>query len=146
MKRKIKFRVWDEESKKMYCGCDAIVTFSGYMEEVYVRNKNTVDELIDYKLMQYTGLTDSNDIEIYEGDILIYRNNKFQIKFEVGSFMLVRISQETDMYELFENCWNDDVYPISQYWWNGDLDSNMLDGLEVIGNIYENPEILKNLC
>ena len=42
-----KFRVWDEETSRMYSGNNAIVTFNGVLEEVYVRNINTINELID---------------------------------------------------------------------------------------------------
>lgn len=34
--------------------------------------------------------------------------------------MLVRCSDKTDMYEQFSNCWNDDVYPLSQCYWEHD--------------------------
>ena len=65
-----KFRVWDEETSRMYSGNNAIVTFNGVLEEVYVRNINTINELIDYKLMKSTRFADKEVNEIYEGDIV----------------------------------------------------------------------------
>lgn len=74
----------------------------------------------DIDIMQYTGLKDKNGKEIYEGDIVLWidsKGNKRQNKvfFERGAFRL-----RNTYFELLE-------YGI----------------LEVIGNIYENPELLE---
>jgi hypothetical protein len=57
--------------------------------------------------------------------------------------MLVRCSDETDMYEQFKNCWNDDVYPLSQLYWENDCEEDVIYEIEVIGNKFENPELLE---
>lgn len=148
--RKIKFKVWDEESKKMYCGYDAIVTFSGFLEEVYVRNKNTVDELIDYKIMQYTGLKDVNGIEIYEGDILSYKHitytdcSKTKIeKIEDESFIEIityaPIASIVKPHSKNVKCFGYDS--VNKECLILDLTS---DEVEIIGNIYENSELLEH--
>ncbi|MEG2246444.1 MAG: YopX family protein [Peptostreptococcaceae bacterium] len=95
----------------------------------------------DLTFMQYTGIEDENGNEIYEGDIVTFENHKFTIVFEAGSFMFARVNIDTDMYELFEDCWNDDAYPLSQFWWNHEMDTSLY-GVDVIGNIYENPAIV----
>jgi hypothetical protein len=78
----------------------------------------------DVKLLQYTGLEDKNGIEIYEGDIC-----------ENGDW-----EEDAHCYRT----WNDVVE-----WKDGDAGFSgtypNVDGMkcEVIGNIYENPELLK---
>lgn len=148
MSREIKFRAWDKETSRM------IIDEQGFIP-LKITNKGVLrlcpyyeEPLYDiipcdrFELMQFTGLYDKNCKEIYESDIVIINGQQYLIKFEIGSFMLVRCSGETDMYDQFKDCWNDDVYPISQYYWNDDSEDDVIHSLEVIGNIYENPELL----
>lgn len=96
------------------------------------------------EILKSTGLKDKNDNAIYEGDIVEIGDFIYFIKFEIGSFMLVRCSDKTDMYAEFDNCWNDDVYPLSQLHWESNAEEDILYNCEIIGNIYENPELLKS--
>lgn len=101
----------------------------------------------DYKLIsieQCTGLKDKNGKLIYEGDILdLYVSSKklyrYQVKYEIGSFMLVSQDEIFD----FKNVWNDNVYPLSQLYFEYQNEENCIDQCEVVGNIYENPELLE---
>ena len=77
----------------------------------------------DYKVMQFTGMLDKNDKKIYEGDILTTGHNNFECIFWKGSFVANLISSEKKKEQ-------------------GYL---ALEILEVIGNIYENPELLKGV-
>lgn len=92
-----------------------------------------------------TGLNDKNGKLIYEGDILdLYVSSKklyrYEVKYEIGSFMLVSQDEIFD----FPNVWNDYVYPLSQLYYEYQNEENCIDECEVIGNIYENPELLKD--
>lgn len=76
----------------------------------------------DIELMQYTGLKDMKGKEIYEGDILFetFREEYFKVVFENGSFRA-----EVDEYSL-------------------DLE-DYANICEVVGNIYENPELIEEV-
>lgn len=95
--------------------------------------------------MQCTGLKDKNGKLIYEGDILdLYVSSKklyrYEVKYEIGSFMLVSQDEIFD----FPNVWNDCVYPLSQLYYEYQNEENCIDECEIIGNVYENPELLKD--
>lgn len=133
--REIKFRAWDKERKEiMY---DVFwINFSNPMVvacsvEKYSRYLDCPEEC---ELMQYTGLKDKNGKEIYDGDIVKYSyksnlcsdgdiESYFKIGFYNGSFLQSNLA----------NIDNAEQYDLWYDW----------DELEVIGNIYENPELVK---
>jgi uncharacterized phage protein (TIGR01671 family) len=118
--REIKFRAWDEVHKKMcfperlFCKKDGIVW------HVDLGYSSRIIGEKGFKLMQYTGLKDKNGVEIYEGDIVVVHEGEdwkwtHPVEFFHGGFWV------TD-----ENC----LGAINEF-------------CEVIGNIYENPELLE---
>lgn len=102
----------------------------------------------DYKLVsikQCTGLKDKYGKLIYEGDILdLYVSTKklyrYQVKFKIGSFML---ESQDEIFD-FPNKWNDNVYPLSQLYFEYQNEENSIWECEIIGNICETPELLKD--
>ena len=118
--KEVKFRAWDKRAEKMIYK-HHYISFEG---ELYPYNKNLV-------LMQDTGLKDKNGTKIYGGDIVNWDkwdgHNLKKEKFEI-----VWITEEAGFYGIGIN---DKTRIISLI--------NSRVGLEVIGNIYENPELLE---
>ncbi|WP_427007171.1 YopX family protein [Pseudarthrobacter sp. H2] len=94
-------------------------------------------------LMQYTGLKDKNGVEIYEGDIVQFAD---KWEWHRGSFGGGFFASKDDYEEVLSN---HEKYPYERrtvklpedYSWL--LSSEIQSYWEVIGNIYENPELLE---
>ena len=122
--REIKFRIWDIDERKFVVnktdrlGCGD--TKKCMSERVDFEN-NSVEISADerYIFSEYTGLKDENGKEIYEGDILFesFREEYLKVAFKNWSFRA-----ECDEYSLKLE--------------------DFADIFEVVGNIYENPELL----
>jgi len=86
--RQIKFRAWD--GKKMYDN-DSIVV---YLSAGWIENASLDSGAIHIKsgvdhLMQFTGLTDKNGVDIYESDVIESQYNyigNIEVKFKDGKF------------------------------------------------------------
>ena len=126
--RDIKFRAWDLMR----------MTTSGIMF-------NSTTSMLEIPngsgmvLMQYTGLKDKNGKEIYEGDIVKLWECFDEDEPELNEFELseVKYCAEESDYPAFEIK--------SNYFYESNiLQAGVIEGrIEVIGNIYENPELLE---
>ena len=122
--RDIKFRAWDNNEEWMVD--DMLLSFDGEILTDDVQPHDTPYKEIEladegrYELMQYTGMKDVKGVEIYEGDIL---QSEHYFKYKV----------------VFKgDCWRCESLKNSRF-------KNRFIGrdLKVIGNIYENPELLE---
>ena len=123
--RTLKFRAWDKLAKKFtypdkgYQG-HYVLTLNG--EFWNLQNGSGGDE---YVVQQWTGLKDSKGNEIYEGDIISYLQHLFN-----ASPDKYPVNTKEVKWKNMKGCWN--VYESQA----GE------DNLEVIGNIFENSELL----
>lgn len=106
MSREFKFRGWNTEDKVMVYNLNSLRIYNGKLIQD------------DYIVMQWTGLKDNGNIDVYEGDILINNFYKkispvFFDQYDAGFDMFIEKFTETNVKEC-----------------------------EVIGNIYENPELV----
>ena len=126
--REIKFRAWLKKENKMvevkslHLGTRKIIYGYSETSQCYGNKSCSFD---DIELMQCTGIKDRNGKEIYDGDI---------VKTNIDLMGIVRF----DIGYYFE--WITDSL-VSM--WNKDMKVWLEWGLEVIGNIYENPELLE---
>ncbi len=125
---KNKFRIWDKKYKAWadpHCW-----RLNAQGEIVWNRLLNSPNGQEDFVIQQFTGAVDMKGREIYEGDILLSDSgDKSYVKWEPMQFMSDNFSfQEFDA--------NDK--PQSHY---GCIDNPSLFK-EVIGNVFENPELL----
>lgn len=125
MTREIKFRAWDGEKMRAADDWTFGVVGDGTLLTCYNAGGdfNSSDE--ELKVMQYTGLEDKNGVEIYEGD-----------------FLKIFVASVPGKY--------DDVLPVvydsekTGFLLGGVLVGYFLpEDLEIVGNIYENPELLE---
>ena len=130
--REIKFRVWDKKNAIMAQVC-SIHNFNYPDNSEYKYIATGGKGLIQWEdaiLMQYTGLKDKNGKEIYEGDIVRYLH-----KYKPDPiYAEVRWFNQHANFALYENT-SRNIYDHESDWM-------ILKDIEVIGNIYQNPELL----
>ncbi|HLR91937.1 MAG TPA: YopX family protein [Atopostipes sp.] len=90
------------------------------VENINLKGGKCLDRIDGFKLVQNTGLKDKSGAEIYEGDIGY--DNHFGcygvVKFDEGAFIYNWVGISEDLFEA-------------------------TDDVEIVGNIYENPELLE---
>lgn len=114
--REIKFRAWDTRLKKMYEVTGIDLTTDAWYDGIRHHHSHN-GRIVP---MQFTGLQDKNGKGIYEGDIVndpLYVDRKYTVVWDKCLFRFKEIPNE---------CWLAGIYAL----------------VEVIGNIYENPELL----
>jgi len=135
--RPFKFRFYDKEYSQWrelpdLIGTYQVVSFRTYGDPFGIRHflcSEAQAKIIsgDLIIQQFTGLTDKTGREIYEGDIIKWDKRALtktgnSISFESGAFVI------------------DGVGTLFEY--TTLTNPNMVDGYVVIGNVFENPELL----
>lgn len=122
-----RYRAWDKIHKTMY-EVDDIMSVDFGKSEISVKTlffeRTSRYDFDDIVLMQSTGMTDKNGKEIFEGDILDsgddFLAGVVELRQNLGMFVSKLIK-----YNNFERL------------------CNVLDSTQIIGNVWENPELLE---
>ncbi|WP_299085971.1 YopX family protein [uncultured Campylobacter sp.] len=126
--REIKFRALLKADGRIY----EVLSVDFLNKEATLWDKETgvsfEADFDEIELIQYIGINDKNGVEIYEGYIIEFLEN------ESGETWTAKIVFENLAFKALDV--EDECY---------EYDFNDLTDIEVIGNIYENPELLKDI-
>lgn len=133
--REIKFRAWDKAIKNWEdFALWSFETDNDDSKVLELCGKSLVSNEQGIILQQYSGLKDENGKEICEGDIVSYKNPKYRGVVRFGQFSWFDYGESeygTGFYIDMINTHVEALYATQN--------------LKVIGNIYENPELVENL-
>ncbi|WP_206671800.1 MULTISPECIES: YopX family protein [Pseudomonadati] len=148
-----KFRAWGRngnypgnpsEKFEMFYDVSVVTTYKDNEQHViadfgmYNESEYNGTEIIDYTLMQSTGLFDKNGKEIFEGDIVRYTWDMLSDQNATEKGKKVRISK------VFWSDWRAS-WAVGRKFCNSDLFRYARNGntVEIIGDVYQNPELLE---
>lgn len=123
--KEFKFRAWDIDSSEMLYTDkdnnrqDFFFSFSEGNLDLFMSVEDDYPENRKSEIMQFTGLKDHKEIEIYERDLVLGYGKPHEVIFVDGAFYLKNNNSHIRL-------------------------SRTCGALEVIGNVFENPELLTN--
>jgi uncharacterized phage protein (TIGR01671 family) len=127
--REIKFRAWDLKRKRWLADNEFRITSGGNLQIPDEHGGFGYESVFEtgVVLMQFTGLKDKNGTEIYEGDIFHFTDSEVNTPWTVF--------------------WSRDGWKMAKHgreeWDFFRLGDPSMDKIEVVGDICENPELLK---
>lgn len=152
----LKYRAWDKHGQKMFAN-DELIIWNG---NVYANDSKKLTcnnlkgwSIDDEYLMQSTGLVDKNDKEIFDGDILKFNDewNEYchegYVDGSVEGINFVEVVKGEACFEFGKTRYPESslfIYMEDEHLSFAELVKDKDFGFEIIGNIYENPELLED--
>lgn len=134
--REIKFRVWDKQDLRMITHEQSFIPLKVCslgvlrLDPTSEENRYNIIPIERFELMQFTGLLDKNGKEVYKGDILSVKWRVEVYQSVEGTWMVrfkdSKTNKPTSLYDYLKRR----------------LRSGCPEDCEVIGNVYQNPELL----
>lgn len=135
--RTIKFRLWDNLQNEMFFeGFNVfgeVTMFNAIGTYAYETKgeRSSLERYNDFIIMQFTGLKDGNK-DIYEGDCLKNKNYSGVVVFTDGCFCLeIKKQHEKDLAPFTFSYDAGQIIPLYNF-----------ENLSIIGNVFQNPELL----
>lgn len=128
--REIKFRAWDNDKKSMF------IPHINASFNTGLHDLNIIFEKFgtEYSFMQYSGLKDKNGKEIFEGDVIscppLFKGDKSYFQITFGEVTVQGLQHWAWLCQ-------------SRVLQKSLLDQSIIENGEVIGNVYENPELMQ---
>ncbi|MEC3737025.1 YopX family protein [Bacillus safensis] len=123
--RESKFRVWDDNAQELVYEVGLTPEGIPYSIPAHAEASDQFDYYPSCHKMQFTGLRDKNNVDIYEGDIV---QGSLRLHGDVGPIM-------RKVY-MHKGCYMFGVWNAHEYF-------NKHQHIEVVGNIYEDPDLLE---
>lgn len=125
--RDFRFRAWDKVGKVMYTGLPHSNVGKTGLDDF----SQVLKHPMIYDVMQYTGFKDKNGTEVYESDVILAGHYQWKCKvvWEERCARFIGTTNDKDVKIVYVDM----------------VDKNDISAVEVVGNIYENPELLATL-
>lgn len=138
MQRKRQFRGFSSDLKKWVYG--GFCTDGERYMIIHKQGNNLMQhtEVISESVGEYAGITDKNKVEIYEGDILQYtQHSKYSLN---SDLFIVKWDEDFACFGYIKK--SDVLKNITPFSEHDELSEDVLSYSEVIGNTFENPELI----
>lgn len=89
--REIKFRAWDIQSEKWIDLSELVLLFEENVwsiDDPFNDDFETMWEDEDFIMCQFTGLKDKNGVDIFEGDLILWDGDVFEVQYQSGEWIL----------------------------------------------------------